>query len=159
VLFSVVEASQCKEDSMATASFNPNRLTFEEGLKRIEEAATRAGVDRERTLTSRDDEVIRALDALEIENVPDGFKKWQLPLALRCESQLFVTVGQPGVKVPPHSHDEGHGVRFIAGGSISYEGRELTAGDWMYIPAGQEYSFEVGRYGAIMCYCYCCCCA
>jgi hypothetical protein len=78
VLFSVVEASQCKEDSMATASFNPNRLTFEEGLKRIEEAATRAGVDRERTLTSRDDEVIRALDALEIENVPDGFKKWQL---------------------------------------------------------------------------------
>lgn len=144
---------------MATAKFNPNRLTFEQGLKRIEEAASGAGLDREEILTSKDETVIRALDALEVENVPEGFKKWQLPLALRCESQLFVTVAQPGISVPPHSHDEGDGVRFIAGGSIVYDGRELTAGDWMYIPAGREYSFDVGRYGAIMCYCYCCSCA
>jgi hypothetical protein len=144
---------------MAAASFNPNRLTFEDGLKRIEEATERAGLDRDAILTSRDEPVIRALDSLEVSNVPRGFKKWQLPVALRCESQLFVTTAQPGIRVPPHSHDEGNGVRFIASGSIVYEGKELTAGDWMYIPAGREYSFEVGRYGAVMCYCYCCCCA
>ena len=144
---------------MPTASFNPNRLTFEDGLKRIEEAVRETGLDREAILTSRDEPVLKALDALEVTNVPEGFKKWQLPLALRCESQMFVTVADPGIKVPLHSHDEGNGIRFIAGGSIVYEGTELTAGDWMYIPAGRGYSFEVGRYGAIMCYCYCCCCA
>jgi hypothetical protein len=61
--------------------------------------------------------------------------------------------------VPTHSHNEGDGVRFIASGSIKYNGQELTTGDWMYIRAGSEYEFEVGRYGAVMCYCYCCCCA
>jgi len=144
---------------MSTPSFNPNRLTFDDGLRRIEEAVKRAGVDAQTILTSRDETVSEALELLRVENVPDGFVKWQLPVALRCESQLFVTAAEPGISVPRHSHDEGDGVRFIAGGSIVYEGQELTAGDWMYIPAGREYSFEVGRYGALMCYCYCCCCA
>lgn len=29
----------------------------------------------------------------------------------------------------------------------------------MFIPAGVQYSFETGPFGAVMCYCYCCCCA
>lgn len=144
---------------MTTEKFNPNRLSFEEGLKRIEEAVEAAGIDSDGVLTSRDKAVASALDALRVHNVPDGFMKWQLPVALRCESQMFVTVAQPGAEVPLHTHDDGPGVRFIAGGSITYEGVELTPGDWMYIPQGREYSYDVGPYGAIMCYCYCCCCA
>jgi hypothetical protein len=31
--------------------------------------------------------------------------------------------------------------------------KELSAGDWMFIPEGQPYSFEVGRVGAIVCCC------
>ena len=71
---------------------------------------------------------------------------------------MFISVGAPGIKVPNHSHDEGAGIRFIMNGSITYKGKELTGGDWMYIPKGIEYEFEVGHLGVTMCYCYCCCC-
>jgi hypothetical protein len=138
-------------------SFNPNRLSFEDGLRRIEEARGAADVAPDAILTSRDATVARALGTLKVDNVPAGFTKWQLPVTLRCESQMFVTVAQPGATVPEHSHDDGDGMRFIAGGSIVYDGKELTAGDWMFISAGRKYSFEVGRYGATMC--CCCCCA
>ena len=69
------------------------------------------------------------MDALAIDNVPEGFRKWQLPVYLSEPSQLFISVAEPGVKVPEHAHEEGDGIRFIAGGSITYEGKELTAGD------------------------------
>ena len=68
---------------------------------------------------------------------------------------MFITTAPPHVKIPVHSHD-GPGVRFIATGSITYKGKELTAGDWMYVPAGKDYSFEVGEFGATMFYCYQC---
>jgi hypothetical protein len=142
------------------SEINPNNLTFKQGLERIDEAAQRAGLKiGNEIITSRDERAMKAQEFLETKNVPQGFKKWQLPVAMRCESQLFITVAPPGAKVPQHSHDEGPGVRFIASGSIRYKGHELTTGDWMYIPAGVPYEFEVGPYGATMCYCYCCCCA
>ncbi len=144
---------------MAETTFNPNRLSFAECLERIRGAVGEADLSRGAIVTSKDEAAIKAMDALAIENVPEGFRKWQLPVYLSEPSQLFISVAEPGVRVPEHAHEEGDGIRFIAGGSITYEGKELTAGDWMFIPAGQPYSFEVGRVGAIMCYCYCCCCA
>ena len=71
-------------------------------------------------------------------NVPGGFTKWQLPVLLTRPSQMFVTVAEPGLKVGEHSHDEGDGIRFIAGGSITFEDKELSGGDWMFIPAGNR---------------------
>lgn len=139
--------------------FNPNRLTFEQGIKRLREAVEKAGLDSTRIVTSRDPVARKATDALRVRNVPEGFDKWQLPVYLDEPSQLFISVGQPGTKVPRHSHDEGNGIRFMVAGSIRHGDLELTAGDWMYIPAGADYEFEVGRLGAIMCYCYCCSCA
>jgi hypothetical protein len=141
--------------------FDPNAVSFEEGLDRIRHAVKRIGLDvrPDRAITSRDEDVRGAQDLLEVTNVPGGFRKWQLPIYLEQPSQLFVTVADPDVQVPEHSHDEGDGIRFIAAGSIVYDGKELTSGDWMFIPAGARYSFRVGPRGAIMCYCYCCCCA
>jgi hypothetical protein len=140
--------------------FNPNKATFSDCLARIEKVAREVGLNTEKQIvTSRDDNCRRAQELLEIQNVPNGFKKWQLPVALRCESQMFISVGAPGIKVPPHSHDEGPGIRFIMNGSIKYKDKELTGGDWMYIPKGVKYEFEVGPLGVLMCYCYCCCCA
>jgi hypothetical protein len=142
------------------ATFNPNRLTFEQGLARIERAIEKAGLKLTgRIVTSRDPGMAKLREALRTSNEPGGFQKYQLPVALRCESQMFLTVAQPGAKAPRHSHKEGDGIRFIAAGSIIYEGKELTANDWMFIPAGKGYSFEVGPHGATMFYCYCCCCA
>ena len=144
---------------MAQNEFNPNRLTFDQGLERIRKAADRAGFSAEGVVTSRDRAALNTREALAVDNVPPGFTKWQLPVFLNNPSQMFVTVAQPGAKAGRHSHDEGDGMRFIAGGSIIHEGRELVPGDWMYIPAGRPYEFEVGPNGALMCYCYCCCCA
>ena len=145
---------------MAKAKFDPNRLTFEDGLARIDKAIKKTGARLGgKIVTSRDSNMPKLKQALKVTNVPKGFQKYQLPVALRCQSQMFVTIAEPGIKTPRHAHKEGDGIRFIAGGSIIHEGKELTAGDWMFIPAGVPYSFEVGPQGALMCYCYCCCCA
>ena len=142
------------------STFKPNALTFAQGIERIKTANEKAGYrPTGRITTSKDKEVVVAQEALLVSNVPDGFKKWQLPVFLDKPSQLFVSIGTPDVEVPEHSHDEGDGFRYIVSGSIIYNGRELTAGDWMFIPAGQKYSMKIGERGALMCYCYCCCCA
>jgi hypothetical protein len=138
---------------MAQERFDPNRADFAACLERLRGATDEAGLPEGVIITSKDEAAVRGMDILAIDNVPDGFRKWQLPVYLSEPSHMFISVAEPGVKVPSHSHDEGDGIRFIAGGSITYEGQELTAGDWMFIPAGESYSFEVGRFGAIMCYC------
>lgn len=140
--------------------FKPNSSSISDCLAAVQEARKKFGINEDKIITSVDEEIARAQQSLETLNIPQGFKKWQLPVTLACsEVFLFVTVAPPNEKVPKHSHDEGAGIRFIATGSIIYEGKRLTSGDWMYIPAGKEYEFQVGPHGALMCYCYCCCCA
>ena len=139
--------------------FDPNEVTFDEGVTRIRQAVERVGLDTTRVLTSRDEDVLKAQALLTVSAIPGGFRKWQLPVYLDRASQLFISVGEPNAEVPEHSHDEGDGVRFIVSGSIVYGDVELSAGDWMFIPAGSRYSFRVGPLGVTMCYCYCCSCA
>jgi hypothetical protein len=141
-------------------AFKPNALTFEQGIQRIESALEKTGLRLgKKILTSRDPRVREAAEVLKVKNIPGGFKKWQLPVYLNGPSQMFLSIGAPDVDVPAHSHDEGDGLRVIIGGSILYDGRELTEGDWMFIPMGEKYKFKVGPGGASMFYCYRCCCA
>lgn len=143
------------------SDFNPKRfLTFDQGVERIKNSVEKVGVKAlsERIITSRDSDLKELKDLLKVTNIPKGFSKWQLPIVLD-RAQMFISVAQPEAKVPAHVHNEGAGVRFIATGSIIYNGQELTAGDWMYIPEGVPYSFDVGPMGASMFYCYACCCA
>ncbi len=145
---------------MAEQTFDPNTKSLAGCIELIQAAIGKTGFQVEgRIVTSRDEEMEGLRKELGTTNVPDGFRKWQLPVYLNGASTLFVTVADSGAYAPPHAHEEGDGIRFIAGGSITYDGKELGQGDWMFIPAGREYSFTVGPYGAIMCYCYCCCCA
>ncbi len=139
--------------------FNPNALTFEEGVSRVQSALKKANINiAKKILTSKDKESIKLVNLLVVDNIPGGFIKWQLPFVMD-KSQLYISLGSPGAKVGLHSHNEGDGIRFIASGSIIYNGQELIAGDWMFIPRGKKYSFRVGPFGASMCYCYCCSCA
>ncbi len=139
--------------------FDPNVLTFEQGEKKVALATKKAGLRvGNKIITSRDRNAIKAVNLLAVDNVPGGFKKWQLPFVMD-RSQLFISIGSPDADVPTHSHDEGDGIRFIMSGSIYYDGKELSAGDWMFIPKGAKYKMKVGPLGASMCYCYCCCCA
>jgi ChrR-like protein with cupin domain len=139
--------------------FNPNQLTFAEGLERVERAAKATGVKvKNGIVTSRDHDIAKLTRALRTSNVPGGFQKWQLPVDLKQPSQLYISVAAAGANVAKHSHS-GDGIRFVMTGSVIYEGQELASGDWMYIPAGAEYSLQIGPHGAMMCYCYCCSCA
>jgi hypothetical protein len=145
---------------MSKQTFDPNQTTFDEGLKRIQRGLKKSTVKLEgRIITSRDKDVNKTLKLLEVDNIPDGFQKWQLPVYLNAPSQLFISTAAANTKVPTHFHRDGDGIRFMISGSIIYNNIELTAGDWMFIPKGKGYSFEVGRLGATMCYCYCCSCA
>ncbi|MGZ3617909.1 MAG: cupin domain-containing protein [Ktedonobacteraceae bacterium] len=144
---------------MPEEKFNPNVLTFEEGLKRLHRILAKEGLDpQKRITTSRDEKVANLREVLKVTNVPKGFQKWMLPVYMTSPSQLYISVAEPHAEVPLHSHDEGDGIRFMISGSINYNGQELTAGDWMYIPKGAQYSMKAGPFGAAMCYCYCCCC-
>ena len=134
-------------------------MTFSQGEEKVKHACAEAGLKiGSKIITSRDRNAVVAANLLSVDNIPGGFKKWQRPFVMD-RSQLFISIGSPDAKVPEHSHDEGDGIRFIMSGSIHYNGMELTAGDWMYIPKGAKYSMAVGALGAAMCYCYCCCCA
>jgi hypothetical protein len=140
---------------MAQKRFNPRRLTLSDCRVRIESALKKLKFDPDRQIfTSRDKNAIKLQSMLQTRNVPDAFTKWQLPIWFR-ETMLFISVAPPNVRVPAHSHD-GEGLRFIAGGSITYKSQELTAGDWMYIPRDKTYGFQVGPLGAHMFYCYHC---
>jgi hypothetical protein len=145
----------------AEEKFNPNKCTFAQGIERIKKAIEGAdGFGRRKIVTSRDPGVDKILDKLRVTNVPGGFTKYHLPVFFEGGpgAQFFISVGAPNTEVPRHSHDEGDGMRFIVAGSIVYEGKELTSGDWMFIPKGQPYSMKVGRAGVTVFYCYQCCC-
>lgn len=140
--------------------FNPTHITFDEGKKRINEALARVGHKMDsRILTSRDPEAVKLCNLLGVpdRHLPKGFTKWQLPFYLEG-GQFFITTAQAGAEVGEHSHDN-DGVRFIVSGSVYFDGIELNAGDWMFIPKDKEYSLTIGPLGAAMCYCYCCSCA
>ena len=128
---------------MSDAELRPDQRAVERCAQMRTAVAEQAGLDLRSIITSRDPAALRAKDNLAVENVPEGFQKWQLPVYLDGASVPYVTVGEPGARVSEHSH-EGDMIRLIITGSIIFEGQELTAGDWMYIPAGKSYSYEVG---------------
>lgn len=142
---------------MGAVEVDTNWLTFEEGLERIRKVVGKSLENK--VVTSRDPGMEQIAAKLKIAGAPSGFQKWQLPVFLNGPSQLFISAGAPNIDVGEHSHDAGDGIRFMVSGSIHFEGKELSAGDWMFIPKGKRYAFRVGALGAVMCYCYCCCCA
>ncbi len=141
-------------------SFKPNDKTFAEGLDRIKKVCDQLGLKTiDKIITSKDSMVKDALKELEVTNIPDGFVKFQLPVAFDGPTQTYMSFGAPRAQVKTHSHDEGDGIRVIMFGSIIYNNQELTSGDWMFIPKGVPYNFEVGDMGVGVFYCYRCCCA
>ncbi|MEP3476420.1 MAG: cupin domain-containing protein [Hyphomicrobiales bacterium] len=141
-------------------AFNPNQSTIKECISELYEVQKINNIDTTRIITSRDHGMKQlSLETLSVENIPQGFVKTRLPVFFETPTTLYISTGAPGVKVPSHSHDEGDGIRIMISGSIHYGEKELTQGDWMFIPAGVPYEFEVGNQGATMCYCYGCCCA
>src|SRR5688572_33375434 len=118
---------------MGNANFDPNQLTFAEGLDRLKKVIRGTpGFPVGKIVTSRDAAVRRSIESLNVTNIPGGFKKHQLPVFFEGGpgAQFFFSVGNPNADVPNHAHEEGDGFRFIGSGSILYGGVELSAGAW-----------------------------
>jgi hypothetical protein len=123
------------EFTMTTARFDPNRSSLAACMERIQAALKGRGRELNvGIVTSRDADAGELRRELAIDNVPYGFRKYQLPVTLPEQSFMFITVAEPDAESPTHSHEDGDGIRFIAGGSIIYNDTELIAGDWMFVP-------------------------
>jgi hypothetical protein len=92
---------------MGSARFGQNWLSFEEGLERIHWAIEEVDFQPSHIVTSRDDVAVELRRLLGVDDVLPGIEQWQLPIYMNGPSQFFITVGQPRVKVPTHSHDKG----------------------------------------------------
>lgn len=132
----------------------------ETGKERIREALKRHRIktDESRVITSRDPGMDEVRFHLRRENMPPGYEQWQLPVKLTGETFFFLTVGQPGAVVPTHSHKRDL-FRIVVWGSVIYNGIELKQGDWMFVPAGVEYSLSTAMNpsspaGAMTWHCY-----
>ena len=132
--------------------FVPQELSFEQGSEHIRAALRKANVDIENAIiTSRDPWAAQMREELRMSGQPSGVEMWLLPVVLN-RSLLFVQVLAPNAEVPEHEHVRGAVFRLVISGSIRYKGIELTAGDWMYVPRGQSYSFSAGSAGATVMY-------
>jgi hypothetical protein len=132
--------------------FVPQELNFEQGSERIRTALRKANVDIENTIiTSRDPWAAGIREEFRMSNQPSGVEMWLLPVVLN-RSLLFLQVLAPDAEVPEHEHVRAAVFRLVISGSVVYNGMELMAGDWMYVPRGISYSFSAGRLGATVMY-------
>ena len=116
------------------------------------------GIDiRNKIYTSRDPDVRKAIKELVVPSLPLGFKQTQLPLLMGMDGEpvlVFMTVGEPNAKLPPHRHMKDSLLRFVISGSIFFGDIELIPGDWMSVPKGKRYSYTVGPLGAVTMHLY-----
>jgi hypothetical protein len=125
------------------------------GILRVKEQLARMNLNTKKVMTSRDPTVVAMLDALETKTMPSGFVQHQLPVLLPGDGAMyFITRGQPNAKFPRHRHDRDDGLRVILDGSLIYDGVELLAGDWFYVPRGCAYEFQVGATGCSVFHAY-----
>jgi mannose-6-phosphate isomerase-like protein (cupin superfamily) len=108
-----------------------------------------------RAITSRDTDINDALLEGARTGMPDGLKQWQLPFEITGPAFFYITSVDPGAIVGKHSHKRNLFRLVVSGSIILDDGRELKTGDWMYVPAGVEYSFRGAHNpGAVICHCY-----
>lgn len=107
-------------------------------------------------ITSKDRAVIKAQRELEVNTMPDGFRKILLPIENFTKDNLFfISEAKPNAKCPSHSHSIDEGFRVIMAGSIKLNnGIELECKDWFYVPVNCEYNFIAGKNGATIFHAY-----
>lgn len=139
-------------------AFRPGFKPFEDGVKFIEDALSkhRHGTSLTEIVTSQDPLIKDMKADLTSDNVPDKYSKTIVPVVFD-KAQFAMIIGEPDADSPAHSHPE-QSLRFIIHGSLHYDGKHLTAGDWMFVPGGKSYSVKAGSSGVTTLECYPCCC-
>jgi hypothetical protein len=139
-------------------AFTANPVPMQACLDAIAKLKTEAGIDDKKIYTSKDFPGIWSSKVAACSNVPAGVKKVILPVSLGGTVTSYMSTIAANTKVPEHSHTDGPGMRLILSGSISFKGKELTETDWLYLPAGVRYEYEVGPRGVVILGWYECCC-
>jgi quercetin dioxygenase-like cupin family protein len=127
-----------------------------QGVIRVREALKAAGLEMEKSIvTSRDPKMAKVVELLRSASPPAGLNQWQLPvLGSELTAMYFLTVAAPKSTVPAHAHRDDRVFRLVISGSISFNGVELTGGDWMHVPAGVPYGFTAGDLGCVLLHVY-----
>lgn len=128
----------------------------QDGIDKINAVADKYHLDRSTTITSRHLGVDMARYELR-RDMPQGWHSWQLPIYLlnRKVTFFFLQTALPGSVLPSHAHDVAQ-LRIVISGGLIYtappkkgekpeKGIELTSGDWIYTPAGAEYTLSVAN--------------
>jgi len=110
-------------------------------------------------LCSRDPDVLAAKPDL-TDLIPahfEGVKRWFLPIAPLMPSDgngrfsAFTSSYAPGATVTPRSVDAFIGaMKVVVSGSIQFRGHSLTAGDWIWLPAGETYTYTAEYLGSVV---------
>lgn len=124
------------------------------GTLRIKDALRKRGIDTANRVITSQDEDIRAVERdLAGVQQPAGVRRSQMPITLgEGEDVLcFETQMNADASVPEHQH--GHSVfRVVISGSLLFRGKTLGPGEWIVVPAGQDYSVAAGPEGCVMFY-------
>lgn len=92
---------------------------------------------------------------IERKGMPQGWNTWQLPVYMKNgTSFFFIQECETGAELPRHGHNVDQ-LRVVMSGRVTINGKELGAGDWMFIPAGAKYSMKaISNAGPVILYCY-----
>jgi hypothetical protein len=93
-------------------------------------------------ITSRDTGMAAVRRDLKRTGMPPGVESWQLPVLLG-DILWFITCFDPWAMVPLHAHPQ-DSLRIVISGELKFGRKTLKAGDWMFVPAGQDYSVQAG---------------
>jgi hypothetical protein len=112
--------------------------------------------DNKTIVTSRDPGMREVQDRLRRRDMPEGVEKWQLPIIIGGQRPafMFITVCHPSAIVPKHSHLDDTITRVIMSGSVFLGDKELTQGDWFFVPPKVPYSYSAGMFGAVILHIY-----
>jgi len=140
----------------------PNPKVQDVGLALIQAVDTYLDTNvNHRNTTSRDALVVAAFEKL-VDPLPQrwpGVQRWFFPYGYRAPDLkdydgrylAYIAHIEPGVVISDHTHpiERLADKRVILSGSITAEGKELTAGDFFWVTAGTKYSFVAGKTGAV----------
>ena len=151
----MADEPQFPRDDDITPPQGSNRIN--EAREHVEEVKRRAADGGRAIVTSRDPDMNEYLFKLRRGGSHGDYEQWQLPVEFTSQGRVyfFLTVVQPGGVVQQHKHDRDLFRVVVSGSIILKDGRELKAGDWMFVPGGVEYSFRGSlNPGAIIYHCY-----
>jgi hypothetical protein len=123
---------------MSEERFDPHEKFLDQD--EIDAVLGEHGLSLENIVHSRSPRMDEVRYAMRRRNQPDGWQSWQLPAYLLSKTTtFFLSVGAPGAILPGHAHEFGQ-FRIVLSGGVVFDGVELKSGDWIWIPAGKEYS-------------------